>query len=161
MQPGAKVKMPAVRKRNSYLLTTPKGPKISVHVEMRGEEILSSRLTLSDQFICTGANAVLIEWFKAYAEGKAKPFSLEAGSLFQKRVMQALNGIPFGQIISYQELAAICGAPKAARAIGNACARNPFPLFVPCHRVIRSNGKLGGFACDLEIKRRLLEFEAG
>lgn len=70
-----------------------------------------------------------------------------------------MQKIPFGSTMSYQEVAQAAGSPRAARAVGGACNRNPFPLLVPCHRVIQANGKIGGFALDLEIKRRLLEFE--
>ncbi len=124
--------------------------------------ILSSRLFISDAFTCIGADSALLEWLSVYANGIAPSFlALVAGTPFQREVMLAMQKIPFGQTAGYRDLACICGYPGAARAIGNACKRNPFPLFVPCHRVIQSDGKIGGFACDVEIKKRLLEFEAG
>ena len=61
---------------------------------------------------------------------------------------------------SYGELASNAGHPGAARAVGTACHFNPFPLLIPCHRVIAASGKLGGFALDMRIKRALLDFEA-
>lgn len=128
---------------------------------MEDRIIRSSRISLSDQFSCTGADPFLLEWLEAYSEKKPTPLLLSAGSPFQKKVMEALAEIPFGKTVSYQQLAKTCGAPKGARAIGNACGKNPFPLLIPCHRVLRADGKLGGFSCGLEIKKRLLEFEAG
>ena len=65
-----------------------------------------------------------------------------------------------GKTVSYQELATMTGHPKSARAAGSACGRNPCPLIIPCHRVITSAGKLGGFTAGLEIKKLLLAFEA-
>jgi len=137
-------------------------PKVALHVEIANGAICSSRLSLSDAFICTGADNEVMDWLRLYLLGKTKalPLSFENLSLFQREALEALLKIPFGNTRSYGEIAAKCGQPKAARAIGNACHRNPFPLLIPCHRVIQSNGKLGGFALDLEIKRRLLEFEA-
>ncbi|MBU6384098.1 MAG: methylated-DNA--[protein]-cysteine S-methyltransferase [Verrucomicrobia bacterium] len=126
---------------------------------MEGDSISSSALTLSSSFQCTGANAFLLEWLQAYSEKRAEPLSLLSGTVFQQTVLKAISTVAFGNTISYQELAQRCGKPNGARAIGNACGRNPFPLFVPCHRIIRSDGSLGGFAADLEIKRRLLAFE--
>jgi len=74
--------------------------------------------------------------------------------------MKALSQIPFGKTITYGKLAEACSHPKAARAVGTACKKNPFPLFIPCHRVIQHNGKIGGFAYGEEIKRRILDYEA-
>jgi methylated-DNA-[protein]-cysteine S-methyltransferase len=80
-------------------------------------------------------------------------------SAFQWRVMQALQRIPSGHTRSYAELAALLDPPSAARAVGGACARNPLPLIMPCHRVVGSQGQLTGFAGGVEAKAWLLEFE--
>ncbi len=135
------------------------GPKIAVHIALKNGILEESRLTLSDEFACFGANDELTAWLALYGQRKPIPFNLANGTLFQQNVMKELTQIPFGQTISYQHLAALCGKPKGARAIGNACGRNPFPLFIPCHRVIRSNGSTGGFSLDIEVKTRLLDFE--
>lgn len=135
-------------------------PKVCVEITLSEGEMVQSRLSLSDAFICLGGNPSLWEWLSLYAQKKEAPlppFLWETP--FQTEVMGALQKIPFGKTVSYQQLALLSKQPQAARAVGNACHRNRFPLFVPCHRVIRSNGELGGFALDLEIKRRLLEFE--
>jgi O-6-methylguanine DNA methyltransferase len=78
---------------------------------------------------------------------------------FQQRVWQVTCSIPYGQTRSYQWLACQAGLSRAARAVGQALAANPLPIIVPCHRVITSQGKLGGFAGGLALKRRLLELE--
>ena len=82
------------------------------------------------------------------------------GTAFQIRVWRALQAIAYGQTKSYSQVAADIGMPKAVRAVANACATNPVPLVIPCHRVIRSNGELGGYGQGVERKVALLEMEA-
>ncbi|MBX3713657.1 MAG: methylated-DNA--[protein]-cysteine S-methyltransferase [Lysobacter sp.] len=82
------------------------------------------------------------------------------GTAFQKRVWDALMKIPRGQTRSYAELAASLGAPRAARAVASACAHNRVAVVVPCHRVIRGDGSLGGYRWGLDMKRGLLERES-
>jgi methylated-DNA-[protein]-cysteine S-methyltransferase len=81
------------------------------------------------------------------------------GTPFQRRVWTALGEIPFGQTVSYVELARRTGDVKAVRAVGAANGRNPIPIIVPCHRVIGANGSLVGFGGGLERKQWLLEHE--
>jgi methylated-DNA-[protein]-cysteine S-methyltransferase len=83
------------------------------------------------------------------------------GSAFQRTVWHALTEIPYGETISYGELARRIGRPDLARAVGTANGQNPIAVIVPCHRVIGSNGKLVGYGGGLDNKRRLLELEAG
>ncbi len=80
-------------------------------------------------------------------------------SPFQWTVLMAEPTIPRGYVSSYSQLASHVGKPRAARAAGTALARNPFPLIVPCHRTVRSDGSLGGYGGGLEMKRALLEME--
>ena len=80
------------------------------------------------------------------------------GSMFQQRVWQALLSIPYGETVSYGELARMVGC-KSAQAVGQAVGANPIALFIPCHRVIAAHGKLGGYAYGQEIKKRLLHIE--
>ncbi|HEX7491936.1 MAG TPA: methylated-DNA--[protein]-cysteine S-methyltransferase [Candidatus Limnocylindrales bacterium] len=80
---------------------------------------------------------------------------------FRRRVWEALRRIPAGETRSYGQVAAAVGAPGAARAVGTACAQNPVPVVVPCHRVVGAHGSLGGYAYGLARKRQLLEAEAG
>ena len=80
---------------------------------------------------------------------------------FARKVVQRCRRIPAGRTMTYAELAAACGSPNAARAVGNVMASNRFPLIVPCHRVVGSNGGLGGFSAPqgIELKRQLLQRE--
>lgn len=80
---------------------------------------------------------------------------------FQCRVLEALAQIPFGEVRSYKEIAESIGAPEAVRAVGNANGSNPLAIFIPCHRVVGSNGALTGFSGGLEAKRYLLRLEQG
>ena len=82
-----------------------------------------------------------------------------AGTPFQQRVWEELRHIPFGERRSYQELAAAVGRPTAARAVAGACARNHLAVVIPCHRVVRSSGALGGYRWGIERKRKLLDAE--
>ncbi len=105
-------------------------------------------------------NAVI--QLKKYLNGKLRRFNCKLdleGTSFQKRVWAALARIPYGQTRSYQDIAKSVGHPKAFRAVGNANGRNPIPLILPCHRVIESNGGLGGFGHGIRVKKRLLDFE--
>jgi len=99
-----------------------------------------------------------------YLSGKLKKLSLPVqtrGSELQQAVWAELQRIPYGQTISYSEMAARIGNPKAVRAVGSACGANPIPLIIPCHRVLRSDGSLGGFGWGLEVKEFLLALEHG
>jgi AraC family transcriptional regulator of adaptative response/methylated-DNA-[protein]-cysteine methyltransferase len=81
------------------------------------------------------------------------------GTVFQRRVWEALRRIPRGETRTYSEIARAIGAPTAVRAVGSACGANPVALVVPCHRAVRADGGLGGYAWGLPIKERLLEIE--
>lgn len=81
------------------------------------------------------------------------------GTDFQRRVWTALQTIPDGSVCSYSDVAAMIGRPRAVRAVANACARNPVPLIVPCHRVVQKDGGLGGYGLGLWRKKALLEEE--
>ena len=97
-----------------------------------------------------------------YFAGRRRSFELAlapGGTSFQRRVWIEIARIPYGQTLSYGELAALCGAPAAARAAGAATGRNPLSIIVPCHRVVGSNGELTGYAGGLPRKTRLLELE--
>jgi AraC family transcriptional regulator of adaptative response/methylated-DNA-[protein]-cysteine methyltransferase len=86
------------------------------------------------------------------------PLDIRA-TAFQWRVWEALRAIPYGETRTYQEIARIVGAPKAARAVGRACATNPVAIVIPCHRVVRGDGSLGGYAYGLGVKRTLIDTE--
>ena len=80
---------------------------------------------------------------------------------FQWRVWEELRAIPYGETRSYEEVARLVGRPKAARAVGRACATNPVAIVIPCHRVVRTDGSLGGYAWGLGVKQALLDRERG
>ena len=97
-----------------------------------------------------------------YFDGRRQEFDLPlgaGGTEFQQRVWTELRRIPFGETISYGELAARIGKPRASRAVGAANGRNPLPVVVPCHRVISHDGKLGGYGGGLPTKQALLDLE--
>ncbi len=101
---------------------------------------------------------------RAYFAGERKQFDLPLemeGTEFQLSVWRELQRIPYGETISYLELARRIGNPKAVRAVGLANGQNPIPIIVPCHRVIGSDGSLTGFGGGMENKRKLLELERG
>jgi methylated-DNA-[protein]-cysteine S-methyltransferase len=100
----------------------------------------------------------------SYFAGRRREFDLPlnmAGSPFQRRVWDALRKIPYGETVSYGELARRLRVPASPRAVGVANANNPICVIVPCHRVIGADGSLTGFAGGLERKRLLLDLEAG
>lgn len=100
---------------------------------------------------------------KAYFAGKPRSFdhlTLDLqGTPFQIMVWQALQQVPFGAVISYQALAESLDRPRSARAMGGALRANPLPIIIPCHRVIATNGSLGGYSGGLQYKRLLLSHE--
>lgn len=99
---------------------------------------------------------------EAYFQGELKQFHTPIhldGSTFQNGVWRALMNIPFGETRSYQEIAKLIKNPKASRAVGNANGANPLIIIVPCHRVIASDGTIGGYSAGLEKKQWLLKHE--
>jgi len=82
-------------------------------------------------------------------------------SSLARQVLLACSKIPWGKTVSYGELAERIGRPKAARFVGTALGQNPFPVFIPCHRVIKRDGTLGGFGGGLDLKERMLRLESG
>lgn len=100
--------------------------------------------------------------FTEYEKGVRKSFDLPLhikGTEFQKKVWNALLEIPYGETRSYQDIAIRIGNPKAVRAVGGACNRNPIGIIIPCHRVVGKNGSLTGYAGGLDYKKMLLEHE--
>jgi len=111
-----------------------------------------------DALLCE-AGELLKSYFAGERPDFALPLDLSGLRRFSRDVLRACARIPRGETRSYGEVAAMAGAPRAARAAGQALARNPLPIFVPCHRVIGADGKLAGFGGGLEMKRRLLALE--
>ncbi|MBB64430.1 MAG: cysteine methyltransferase [Waddliaceae bacterium] len=152
------------------MLTIAQNPKILVHLTSTNNTLRKIELSLnpSDVFQLTWDKNTsqklideVVEFLYSYAEKKPRnPPQLKLeGTQFQIDVLHQMQKIPFSQQKSYQELALSLERNGAARAIGNACGRNPFPLLIPCHRVLASGGKLGGFSAGIEVKKELLHFE--
>ena len=100
----------------------------------------------------------LNRYFAGEPENLKQPLDLQ-GSQFHMEVWAALRQIPAGKVATYGEIAGRIGRPQGARAVGQACGRNPVVLFVPCHRVVAANGGLGGFGGGLHLKEALLHHE--
>jgi methylated-DNA-[protein]-cysteine S-methyltransferase len=113
----------------------------------------------------TGAGAIVRQAeqeLREYFAGRRRTFTVKLdleGTEFQRKAWQAMRKIPFGETISYGEQARKVGKPKAYRAVGSANGKNPIPIIVPCHRVLASDGSLGGYSLGLSMKRRLLALE--
>lgn len=101
----------------------------------------------------------LAEFFAGERKVFSTPLDHVSSGTLTPRVQQYLATIPYGQVRSYQQIAVTLEAPRAVRAVGSACAKNPLPLFLPCHRVLRSDGSLGGFRGGLAAKGFLLDLE--
>lgn len=104
------------------------------------------------------------EQLEEYLTGKRKQFEVsldltDTGTEFQQQVWRAIQTIPYGQTITYKQLAEQIGKPSAVRAVGHAVAMNPLLILVPCHRVVKSNGDLGQYRGGSEAKQKLLELE--
>jgi len=107
--------------------------------------------------------SALVGELQRYFEGKVvafdEPLDPIVGTDFQRRVWALTRDIPRGQTRTYRQLARLAGSPGAARAVGQAMARNPWPTIVPCHRVVGSDGGLTGFGGGVDMKRRMLQLE--
>jgi methylated-DNA-[protein]-cysteine S-methyltransferase len=145
------------------------GPEGLVRIAYEGEpedrvlaEIVSAlgpNVIGSDRELASERDAI-----SAYLEGDTTVLELPVDlrlttAPFRHAVLEKLREVPRGQTVSYGELAARAGNPKAARAVGTACARNPIPIVVPCHRVLPGTGRLGNYGGGAERKRVLLELE--
>jgi methylated-DNA-[protein]-cysteine S-methyltransferase len=105
----------------------------------------------------------LMERLKSYFDGHRVSFTDKldpAGTTFQREVWEAARFIPYGETRSYRWVAERTGRPDAARAVGQALGRNPLPIIIPCHRVLASDGGIGGFTGGVETKKRLLRLES-
>ena len=145
------------------------GPSICVTLVFEDRKLKRSALSLADMFVAKiegqaekADEESLLAFLKSYSEREHAELVLPLDALtpFRKKVLERLQKVSFGAVTSYGELASDSGHPGAARAVGTACHVNPFPLLIPCHRVIAANGKIGGFALDMRIKKALLDFES-
>jgi len=137
---------------------------LQVHLRWSEDAILSAIKRRIDAQIIhdPGRFEELRGLLEAYFDGERVAFDLPLdlrGTEFQKAVWRAIHKIPYGKLSSYGRLAAAVGRPRAVRAAGNAVGANPLAIVIPCHRVIRSDGSLGGFGGGLDLKRYLLSIE--
>jgi O-6-methylguanine DNA methyltransferase len=148
------------------------GPRLHVQVHVLADKIIKTTLAVRDQEgiswelvgqLNKGLEKNIDQWFIEYCSGchpfVKLPLDFNAFSPFTQAVFGKLSLVPFGQSLSYQKLAILVDNPNASRAVGNACGRNPVPLFLPCHRVLTSKNQLGGFSLGLELKKTLLFHE--
>lgn len=119
---------------------------------------IDTKPVLKETPVLTQANLELQKYFAHTLRQFTVPIRL-IGTDFQKEVWKALAAIPYGTLVSYGEIAKKINRPKAARAVGGACNRNPILLIVPCHRVIGATGALTGFAGGLDTKEKLISLE--
>lgn len=162
---------------NRQIVTTPLGPMLAIADD---DALLllefTSRPDLDDQVktltqldprsVVEGSNSILVRTrneLDAYFAGELVNFSLPIkiqGTNFQETVWQELQRIPYGETISYQELGKRIGNDQAARAVGSANGQNRLAIVIPCHRVIRADGSIGGYAGGAEQKQWLLDHES-
>jgi O-6-methylguanine DNA methyltransferase len=150
-------------------LILPEGPSLCITLAFEDLQLKRTTLDFADKFTCKiegKGDPKLIQQLLGFLEGygKKRPGWLElplsAVTPFRREVLTELQRVPFGEKLTYGELAAKSGNSRAARAVGSACHYNPFPLFIPCHRVVASGGALGGFAYGPVMKKLLLDFES-
>jgi O-6-methylguanine DNA methyltransferase len=140
-------------------------PGVLIHIEMHGQRLSHIHLLPHREFAVEMTTPVryVLDWLEKYAAGRPPPFpfplNLNHRPPFSKEVLETLAAVPFGEAVSYSELGNKAGYSRAARAVGGACGANPYPLLIPCHRVVRRGGQIGGFSLDLDVKKRLLDFE--
>lgn len=131
---------------------------------LEGETLLWHELPRRRSDLDVPPRHALADRIVAHFEGDHDSFAdvaldLDGYTGFQRAIVETLRGVPWGEVVTYGELAALAGYPNAQRAAGSVCAHNRFPLVVPCHRVVSASG-IGGYGTSgVEYKRRLLELE--
>jgi len=147
------------------------GPPLSCTFKIENGNIVSINLSPSSKGffwnmegeIESNIEEKIHEWLSQYCQKKEPeiklPLDLSKLSPFTFNVLTTLQKQPFGTLTSYKDLAKAIDCPKGARAVGQSVGRNPFLLIIPCHRVITSNGALGGFSAGLELKKNLIQYE--
>ena len=125
-------------------------------------------LPICDEFLRMGIEVVAgevrgVAEILEYLAGERRKFSVHPmplwGTPFQRRIWCETRNIPYGETMTYSHLALLCGRPGAARAVGNALAKNPIPIVIPCHRIIPKSGGLGNFSAGKDVKAKLLKIE--
>ena len=144
------------------LIQSPIGP-----LTLLGTEAALTRILFGDGWRDTEGSVPVLDQtareLEEYFAGARREFTVPLapeGTAFQRKVWAALREIPYGATVTYGEIAARIGKPKAAVAVGQANGRNPIPIIIPCHRVVGANGKLVGYTGGLHIKEALLAVES-
>ncbi len=129
--------------------------------DQRGNPVWAHHATLNDRHpVLQDTVAQLQAYFQGQLRQFDLPLAILEGTLFQRDVWQQLQRIPYGQMVSYGQLAALVGRPAAVRAVGGAVGRNPLGIVLPCHRVVGANGQMTGYTGGLDRKEALLRLEA-
>ena len=146
------------------------GLRIFILPEEKKEDVLcriKKELNSNHLFEDNKGWEILIQQVKVYYTGKKVDFidcqlNLDNYTNFQKEILQTVRKIPYGEIRSYKEAAEAAGYPRAYRAVGNTMRNNPLPLIIPCHRVIKSDGGLGGFSGKegIALKKKMIDLES-
>lgn len=135
--------------------------KLTLPADNRGAMLAQMGITEND--LTPGAGGGLGDRLKRFFSGEPvvfqEPFDLSGTTDFQRQVYEAACRIPYGQTVSYGELARTINKPGGARAVGRALGANPLPVIIPCHRIVGSDGSLTGFSGGLNSKKRLLQME--
>ncbi len=146
-------------------LKTPIG-LLKISSDKQGMFLLSVKKANSSKISFKKSNSILLrqasQQLKEYFQGRRKKFNLplhKKGTLFQKQVWKELQNICYGNTLSYLKVAHNIKKTRAQRAVGSACNKNPFLIIIPCHRVLKSDQSLGGFAVGIKAKKWLLEHE--
>ena len=142
------------------------GPPIHAQFILQDLKVSRVRLAPAEEFSYSidgeGLKEEIFGWMDAYSKrqkGPLLPLTLSSLTPFTRKGLKAIASIEIGKVASYGEIASRVGCAKGARAIGNVCNKNPYPLIIPCHRVIQGDGSIGGFAYNLRIKKALLAHE--
>lgn len=137
------------------------------HIGYRGEVVVGLRLSPTWDSVngCdrTPFSDAVFKQVLEYFAGERRVFDvamdISERTPFQQRILHELQAIPYGELRTYKQIAKAIGNPKAARAVGGACNKNPLHLIIPCHRVVGAKNALTGYAAGLEMKRQLLDLE--
>lgn len=135
---------------------------IDIYVNSNENMIESISFDCDEAHIAGSTESTLYQQLSSYFMGELEQFDLElnlTGTDFQQSVWQALRHIPYGKTVSYFDVAKMVGKPLAVRAVGTAIGKNPIPIIIPCHRVIKKDGQIGQFTGGVNIKEKLLEIE--
>lgn len=115
--------------------------------------------TPAEEHVAAEVESQLRDYFESDRRAFDLPLDIDSGSPFQRQVWESIRRIPYGEVASYADIAVAAGAPGAFRAAGSACGANPIAVVTPCHRVIASGGRLGGYGLGIQNKVWLLQHE--